>query len=858
MTIYRLLFSIALFTIVSVAGAQESAETEKFDYAKYRGVRKMIEGHKYIMEPRFSGPMKDLQEINRASQKAFSSVAHPAAAYKGKGLAALPSWQVVGGHQVSSGFNSSGRARDVAFGPGNVVYLATAGGGLWKTEDITGGGSNNPTWVPLTDRLPTTSSGSVAVDPSNPNVVYYGTGEKSPDGADPSIVVTGLGLGDGLYKSYDGGLNWTKIAGVGLTGDRISEVLIDPTNPQTIYVACDDSRATSGSDTSGGVIKSTDGGATWQHSNLRGFAVLYLAMDIKEPNRLYASGFGKIFRTSDGGNTWEQITSGITGSFGRTAIDVSQDKPNVLYASVAVTSQGTQLSTNGLYVSNDYGSTWRELNPGPANSEANNYLFQQGWFANAVAAYPNNHRIAIAAGLHVVRTTDSGKALSMIGKAQDDLHADQHAIVYNGPSNLYICHDGGLSYSKSNGNSWINTVNNGLSTLEFVGVDADKDFTFVLGGTQDNGTNRALVGETSFTESLGGDGGRTWISPINSDICYTTQYEEQFFRSLNGGKTIGGWEKITVTSACPFYPRYDANATGEIIALGANAKVVVSMNGGVDGFAQKSTQNIPNARAIKVFPSDATYMWAGSGTGLWRSTDMGVNFTRTIVTNAGTITDIDVDPNNPMNLWICSQGYGGSTHNVYKSTDGGVTVTPIPNFPANLGANAIVHQHSHGKNRIIVGTDRGVLFTDDEGENWFALTDGMPNVPVNSLRIRGTNDDKLLAGTYGRGMYWMDLEGLSSVDGEEKRPDAKINFISTHPNPVTGGKSTITFEMKEAGLLTSTLLDVMGREVKILEKNNFAPGTSQFEFTTDGLAAGTYIVLLSANGTTVSQRIVVQ
>src|SRR5690349_11200985 len=105
MTILRFSFIVSLFTVATVANAQQAEqEDEKFDYAKYRGIRKYIEGYNYIMEPRFSGPMKDLQEINKASQKAFSSVAHPAAAFKGKGLAALPSWQQVGGHQVSAGF----------------------------------------------------------------------------------------------------------------------------------------------------------------------------------------------------------------------------------------------------------------------------------------------------------------------------------------------------------------------------------------------------------------------------------------------------------------------------------------------------------------------------------------------------------------------------------------------------------------------------------------------------------------------------------------------------------------------------------------------------------------------------------
>jgi type IX secretion system substrate protein len=235
---------------------------------------------------------------------------------------------------------------------------------------------------------------------------------------------------------------------------------------------------------------------------------------------------------------------------------------------------------------------------------------------------------------------------------------------------------------------------------------------------------------------------------------------------------------------------------------------------------------------------------------------MGLNFTKTTISNGGSITDIEVDPSNPQNLWICSQGYGSSVANVYKSTDGGVTVTPIPNFPANLGCNAIVRQHSTGK--IFVGTDQGVVFTEDNGQNWYTLPDGMPNVPVNSMKIKGLNEDKLLAGTYGRGMFWLDLKDLIPIGVDPvSNPNDVIRFVSTYPNPVVGNKATIAFEMKDAGIMTSSLLDVLGREVKVLEKATYASGKHQFEFTTEGLVSGTYIVLLTANGTTVSERIIV-
>ncbi|HEY6171352.1 MAG TPA: T9SS type A sorting domain-containing protein, partial [Candidatus Kapabacteria bacterium] len=193
---------------------------------------------------------------------------------------------------------------------------------------------------------------------------------------------------------------------------------------------------------------------------------------------------------------------------------------------------------------------------------------------------------------------------------------------------------------------------------------------------------------------------------------------------------------------------------------------------------------------------------------------------------------------------------------VYKSVDGGATFTALPNFP-NIGCNWIARKHSTGE--LFIATDKGVVYSKDEGQSWFALEQGLPNVQVLAIRLRGANDQYLLAGTYGRGMFKLDITGLTSVDEPKTAPSASIVTLNTvSPNPITNGNGTVNFSLSKNTVVTATIYDVLGRTAKILAKSPFGEGKHSLNFTTNDLPSGAYILSVAADGVAKTQRIVIE
>jgi hypothetical protein len=407
-----------------------------------------------------------------------------------------------------------------------------------------------------------------------------------------------------------------------------------------------------------------------------------------------------------------------------------------------------------------------------------------------------------------------------------------------------------------------------LATLQFVGVDANKEFTYVTGGCQDNSTNRDTIrggiAGPEFHATAGGDGGHAWVSQLQGNIAYTTYVYTDFKQSLDSGLT---WSSNLISCAnnaslynvtdgtcngegSPFYSVYDCSPDGSIIAFGGNGHVWISSAGGQDGFPNKSNVSIGNSYAISVSQQDPSFMWAGTGGNIYRTTDQGATWVKQTSTLAGTITGIATNPNNTTDVYACATG----GKHFFKSTDGGVTYTaPATNLP-NIPCWSIALNPKDGK--IFLGTEKGVLFSVDGGVNWFPLMNAFPNVLVSQLRVRGTNSDILLAGTYGRGMFWMDISSLAGVNSAGSSLPLSLDPI--HPNPVTSLNASVGFTLTGGGLATITLHDLLGRELRIIEKSYFDAGKHQASFTTAGLAKGTYFVMLTANGRSVSEKVVVE
>ena len=220
---------------------------------------------------------------------------------------------------------------------------------------------------------------------------------------------------------------------------------------------------------------------------------------------------------------------------------------------------------------------------------------QQSW-CNSIVVHPTSPKRIFVAGLDVYQSNDSGKTLSQLSQwgvassSGNFVHADQHFLTFSG-TNLYVCDDGGIAKAQAPFSSWTTDINLGIGTLQFVGVDANKEFTYVTGGCQDNGTNRAWPSSPEFHETIGGDGGHAWVSQEQGNIAYTTYVNTNFKQSQDSAKTWGP-NLITAGSGLanegsPFYTVYDCNGDGSIIAIGGNKHVWISTAGGQDAFNLK-------------------------------------------------------------------------------------------------------------------------------------------------------------------------------------------------------------------------------------------------------------------------------
>ncbi|MEI8133719.1 MAG: T9SS type A sorting domain-containing protein [bacterium] len=848
---FFVLATILLTSDLLAQGIQPSERNEDFDDGALQRAR-----NAYFYDIRTSGEEKDLTVINQKEYDAMMSMENRNSF---KSLS-NPAWIQIAGSQEN---HNSGRIRDIVADPANpnTVYVATGSGGVWKCQDIT----SKPTkWIDLSERLPTLLCGAMALDPKNPNILFLGTGESPNDGYKYMP-------GAGIFRSTDAGNNWTSVAPTTKAGGVCTQILIDSIDSKVIYVA---------TASSSGLLKSTDGGDTWRKLTKLTISPTSIAYNAKNPLTLIVSGYGNIYRSVDSGATWTKTMTGITGSVGAVSVANAPGNANLFYATVS-TGNGV---FNGLFMSNDGGVNWKKMSGYdatlPGSNKNINPLARQGDWCNSITVRPSNPKQIFVAGLDTYMSNDSGVTWTQITDWNPGMHtypgnyvhADHHRILFIG-NTLYDCGDGGLAKASAPFiNAWSTDCNHGLSTLQFVGVATDKNFTFVTGGCQDNSTNRASINDTTFTQTRGGDGGRGWVSSNDPSIVYTTYVRTTFYQSTDSGKSFPGANLIEQNTALyridesgfgngegsPFYPAYDVSRDGEIVAFGGNSHMWISTTGGSDEFTavppSASTKMGTYVNAVHVFQGeDATnYMWSAAGNNVWRSVDQGNTWVSKSVGEA--VYGITSNPKNRNEVYAVSQGVGATQKHFFKSSDGGATFTsPATNFP-NIGCWSVAVNPNDGM--LFVGTDKGVVYSFDGGVTWNPLMNGMPLAEVLSLTLRGVNNDKLLAGTYGRGVFWIDIGALKGVD--QGNVISELALDPVFPNPLSSQAASIGFSIKNSGVVTLKLHDVLGREVKILEKSYFDQGKHSVSFEKNNLPTGTYYIMLTSNGHSVSQKFVIE
>jgi photosystem II stability/assembly factor-like uncharacterized protein len=711
-----------------------------------------------------------------------------------------------------------------------TIFVGAASGGVWRSKD---GGT---TFKPVFDKQPVQSIGAVTIDPKNPKVVWVGTGE--------AWTRNSVSIGDGIYKSSDGGENWTHM---GLPeSERVAKILVDPTNTDVVYAAVPGKLWSDSPDR--GLYKTTNGGKSWTLV-LKGpnpsTGCSMISMDRQHPKTLYAGlwdfrrkgwtfrsgGDGPdapsasgLFKTLDGGATWTELGTG-SGSglpakpWGRVAVTVAPSKPNVVYAFIEAAPP-----KNGLYRSDDGGRTWKALD------RSQNMIWRPFYFANLIVDPKDENKLYKPDG-PLIASTDGGKSFSNVsGGAHGDFHD-----VWIDPANtdhLIAGDDGGLWFSYDGANRWWKGENLPVSQFYHVSVDTDTPY-HVYGGLQDNSS---WVGDSQYPGGItnnrwenlyGGDGFWVFADPSDPDYVYAEYqggeigrvhrrtHEARNLKPLPGykeGKLRYNWNTPIHVSAtqkgvlyvgCQFlYRSRDHGQTWDRISpdLTTNdlQKQLQEQSGGVtvDNSAAEMHTSI---YAIAESPKSPNLIWVGTDDGNLQLTRDGGKTWTNVVGNV---------PGLPKNAWVSSvepghfdlgtayvsfdlHTFGDMSPHLYRTTDFGRTWTSLVAEGSPMRGYAhVIKEDLVNHELLFAGTEFGLWISLDGGKQWSQYKGGdLPSVAVRDLAIQPRQDD-LVIGTHGRGIWIIDdITPLRALTAETLAKE--VAFLGARPSvqriPANGG-----------------------------------------------------------------------
>jgi hypothetical protein len=674
--------------------------------------------------------------------------------------------------------NIGGRVLSLAIDPSNpqVIWAGSASGGLWKSVT---GGDGAAAWSRVETGFPSLAVSTLVLDPSNPQVMYLGTGEISRYQR-PLVGTPGAraSYGIGIIKSMNGGATWQE-TGLTWTFDQHRVVLsirIDPLDHMVLWAA-----------TSEGLYKTIDAGANWTlaHASLMAMDVV---IDPNDTRRIYVA-HGQlnsttdpgIYRSTDGGASWVQLGGGLpVSNFGRCplAIRPATSGPSVVYAGV---SNADTREVVGLFRSTDGGDTWTDI-------AAVNWAGGQAWYDNIIGVSPHDPNLVLCGGLDWYRSTQGGAGLGQVtywyngdmgvipagGQegSPDYVHADQHAIAFHptNPQVVYVGSDGGIFKSSDGGQTWAGK-NGGFVTTQFYAGFAGgyASSGLAVGGLQDNGTIK-YTGSPSWSKIFGGDGGWCAIDPRNEAVIYEEYVYLNMYKSYDGGDS---WDEVHpyVSGEANFIAPFVISESQPDILYAGTRGVKRSNNGGLTWQYPDGNSNwngTPMAIIAVSFTSPDTVLAAtGSGT-----TGAVVQVKRSI--NGGT-TWTDVTAGLP-NRYPTDFGFtrangrkvwmtfsGFGTGHVFRSADAGLTWTDRSGNLPDIPIQCVVVD-PRDPDWAYVGTDLGVFTTTDGGAIWSDLNAGMPTAQVLDL-IVNPSAGKMRAATFGNGVYEIDLaEDTSGVE----------------------------------------------------------------------------------------------
>ena len=727
----------------------------------------------------------------------------------------------------------SGRISDMENHPTDpmIIYAGSAGGGVWKSNDA------GTTFYPIFDDH-AQSIGAVELDPNDPNnTIYVGTGEPWPRNS--------VSVGDGLYKSTDGGNNWKKI---GLeNSERIANIIVNPKNSNEIFVAVLGALWSDSNER--GVYKSSDGGVTWEN-------ILYLnestgcadlAMDPSNPNILYASMWefrrtgwsfnsggdnSALYKSTDGGKNWKKIHNGFPeGKLGRLAIGVAKSNPNTLYTVI----ESEKNEDKGLYKSVDGGENWKQMN--------NDFgITVRPFYFSRIVVDPKDENVIVKAGLYGSISKDGGETFENLGS----MHPDIHDMVFdiNNSDIIYVGTDGGVYRTWNKGVTMEIVENLPLSQFYHISVDNEEPYN-IYGGLQDNGSwygpsfSSGGISAKDWKPVGQGDGFRVLRHPTKNIIYSEMQGAENVWRydvDNNLVKTIQplavkGYEEYRFNWNAPIetsknnadrlyigsqyvHRSDDMGDTWEIISPDLTTNDSTKQNqedsGGLS-MDNSGAENHTTIFTITESPLNENIIWAGTDDGNIQVTKNGGKSWKNVVENVPGVPKntwvyhIEASVHDENTAYVVFDGHTSGDMKAYafKTTDLGKTWTNIIPNDDVTGFTRNIQEDYVNKDLLFLGTELGLYITINGGDKWSKFTKNVPPVAVHYIELQANTND-LVMGTHGRGVIIIDdISPLREIN--ETNLSNKLYFFERDE-----------FEIQEFG----GFADNFGRETQFIGANS--------------------------------------